>query len=169
MNKKRTHIPNKVSRQIKVEAGHQCAVWRCKRTSHLDRHHIDGNPSNHDQNNLILLCKHHHALADSGEITRLELKEYKAKLEEMLIPRIRQHPDEKPQIKQLDLNYPADSGLQAKYNKEGYELRWSSEDKLARRIDLDGWEYAYQEFSDGKKSILKGPKGELSLIVKKIQ
>ncbi len=169
MKKQRTHIPNEVSRQIKVEAGHQCGIWRCQITSHLERHHIDENPSNNDPDNLILLCRQHHAMATAGEITKLEQKEYKRKLKEMLIPRIKLYPDEKPILKQVDLNYPFDSGLQTKYEREEYELRWSSEDKLARRIDLDGWEYAFQDLPDGKRAILKGPNGELTLIAKKKQ
>ena len=44
--KKRTAIPADASRLTKVEAGHQCAIWRCGEILNLERHHIDFNPSN---------------------------------------------------------------------------------------------------------------------------
>lgn len=165
--KRRTKIPAPVSRQIKVEAGHQCGVWRCQQTAYLHQHHIDGNPANHDAENIILLCRQHHALADDGEISRLELIEYKNKLKQMLTPQIEPESGAIPEVKHVDLNYPADSGLQARYEQDGYKLRWSSDSKLARRLDLDGWQYAYQKIPNGKCFILKDPMGELTLIAKK--
>lgn len=94
--KNRTAVPAAVSRVTKVEAAHQCAVWRCRQVSHLEQHHIDGNPSNHDPDNLILLCRQHHAMADRGEITKLELVEYKRRLQQAALV------TERPNIEEME-------------------------------------------------------------------
>jgi hypothetical protein len=42
--------------------------------------------------------------------------------------------------KWVDFRYAADSGLQAELQAAGYEIGWCDERKLARRLDLDGYE-----------------------------
>ena len=42
--------------------------------------------------------------------------------------------------KWVDLRYPTDSGLQQRLESSGYQVRWSLDSKLSRRIDLEGWE-----------------------------
>ena len=57
-------------------------------------------------------------------------------------------------VKWVDLNYPHDSGLQASLEAEGYVVRWSSDSRLARRLDIEGWSLATQE-ADGQRVVLK--------------
>jgi hypothetical protein len=42
----------------------------------------------------------------------------------------------------VDMNYPRDSGLQAKLESAGFEVRWCMEDQLSRRVDIEGWSQA---------------------------
>ncbi|MFW2513306.1 HNH endonuclease [Demequina sp. SO4-13] len=80
--KKRKSIPRAVQRQVKVEAGHRCAVPTCRATSGLEIHHIReharGGPD--EFQNLILLCAVCHARVTRGEIDRTSVKAYKANL-----------------------------------------------------------------------------------------
>lgn len=84
MNKERKHIPKEIEREIKVEAGHKCAVWNCYEKYGLEKHHIDGNPSNNDKDNIIYLCATHHKMADDGVISQEECHMYKKLLQDML-------------------------------------------------------------------------------------
>lgn len=42
--------------------------------------------------------------------------------------------------KWVDFRYPADSGLQGDLEARGYRVAWCLESRLARKIDLEGWE-----------------------------
>jgi len=75
-----TDIPADIKRRIKVEAGLRCSVWRCGGTSGLEFHHIDGDPSNHDPANILLLCAVCHDRATKGEIDRKACKMIKRDL-----------------------------------------------------------------------------------------
>ena len=59
------------------------------------------------------------------------------------------------ETKWVDLNYPSDIGLQQQLESEGYRVRWCTDDNLARRLDIEGWELVLQELEDGRKAILK--------------
>jgi hypothetical protein len=56
--------------------------------------------------------------------------------------------------KVVDANYPHDSGLQAELERQGYEVRWCPDIKLARRLDIDGWVLVTRNTSTGKKIVL---------------
>jgi hypothetical protein len=58
-------------------------------------------------------------------------------------------------VRWVDISYAADSGLQAKLEAEGYELRWAREDKVARRVDLEGWEPVVTQSSEGSPVTLQ--------------
>ena len=79
--KVRTPRPAENERLVKVQAGYRCSVWGCGGTSGLTFHHIDGNPSNHDPGNLLLLCAVCHARATCGEIDRKACRMMKRDLE----------------------------------------------------------------------------------------
>jgi len=82
-----TDIPADIKRRIKVEAGFRCSVWRCGGTSGLESHHIDGDPSNHDPANLLLLCAVCHDRATKGEIDRKACEMIKRDLVMRHLPR----------------------------------------------------------------------------------
>jgi len=73
-NKVRTNVPAEIERQIKVEAGFLCSVPRCANTHGLEIHHIDEDPSNHDPDNLLLVCGVCHSRITNGEIDRKACK-----------------------------------------------------------------------------------------------
>lgn len=59
MGKNRTKIPAKTAAQIEVASDRTCCVCRDpNKAYHL--HHIDGDPTNHNPNNIVLLCLQHH-------------------------------------------------------------------------------------------------------------
>lgn len=72
-------------------------------------------------------------------------------------------------VKFVDLNYPRDSGLQARLEGDRYEVRWSTDDRLARRLDLEGWTLAAEQDANGNEVVLKlrGEPSNQTLIKKK--
>lgn len=78
----RPKIPESIRRQVLVEAGHACAIWRCAVTSGVEVHHIIPwrESKEHNALDLIALCPNHHRMADAGEIDRQALRQYKLNL-----------------------------------------------------------------------------------------
>lgn len=70
--KVRVQIPNDIENAVYDRAGDKCQIGG--EHGNLKIHHIDGNPSNNNLNNLILLCGNHHDEADKGVIPKLRLK-----------------------------------------------------------------------------------------------
>ncbi len=73
-----------------------------------------------------------------------------------------------PSVKYVDTEYPLRSGLQADLESQGYRIRWSREEKLARRFG-DGWDAVVEVAEDGSELFLKvrDPSGDLTLVMKK--
>lgn len=72
MTKKRTTIPAHIERAVMVKSRTACCI--CFRRGH-QIHHIDGDPSNNDLDNLILLCFDHHEQASSKQTLAKNLKQ----------------------------------------------------------------------------------------------
>jgi hypothetical protein len=81
MMQRRPSIPAEIVRLVLVEAGHRCAIHTCRHPA-VDIHHIDpwSQVRRHSYENLIALCPNCHRRADRGEIDRLSLRMYKARL-----------------------------------------------------------------------------------------
>lgn len=62
---------------------------------------------------------------------------------------------DEPSVKWVDFEYPRNSGLIAELEEQGYKIRWCSDDKLARRIDIEGWSVVKQGSQSEKKSVFK--------------
>jgi hypothetical protein len=77
----RPAVPNELRRRILVEAGHRCAIHTCQHPD-VDIHHIVPweQCQKHEYDNLIALCPNCHRRADAGDIDRLSLKLYKARV-----------------------------------------------------------------------------------------
>jgi hypothetical protein len=60
--------------------------------------------------------------------------------------------------KWVDINYPFQSGIQAKIEVKGYEVKWCSDPTLSRKIDLEDWEIVVEPDARGvlTKFRLKG-------------
>ena len=80
MPKERIAIPKKTQRKLLVECGHKCSVHLCDEKTALEFHHINGNPSDNRESNLIVLCANHHTLAENDKIDRKALADYKKRL-----------------------------------------------------------------------------------------
>ncbi|MFI6425899.1 HNH endonuclease [Promicromonospora sp. NPDC050880] len=82
MSSARPTIPASVKRQVRVEAGHRCAIPTCRQTSGLEFHHIKAwaNGGQDTFDNLILLCAVCHNRVTAGEIDKLAVQAYKANL-----------------------------------------------------------------------------------------
>ena len=76
-----------------------------------------------------------------------------------------------PQVveKWVDFKYPSDSGLQAKLEATGYRVAWCLDNKLARKIELDGWEVVIEPDQNGvpTKFRLKDRPADQTLIKKR--
>ncbi len=57
-------------------------------------------------------------------------------------------------VKWVDLSYPHDSRLQAALEADGYIVRWSTDSRLARRLDIEGWSLVTEE-AHGQRVVLK--------------
>lgn len=71
----RPHIPNAIQQQVRIEARFACVI--CKNEAITEIAHIDDDRTNNDPSNLVLLCRNHHGLYDSGKIKRTEIKKLK--------------------------------------------------------------------------------------------
>lgn len=58
-------------------------------------------------------------------------------------------PQPKTIEKNVDIAYPADTGLQQHLQAEGYRVSWVLESRLARLVDLEGWERVTMQERDG--------------------
>lgn len=77
----RPHIPEQLKRRVLLEAGHRCAIPPCRYPNVMIHHIIPwAQCKEHKYENLIALCPNCHARADRGEIDRISLRTYKAKL-----------------------------------------------------------------------------------------
>lgn len=69
--KDRQHIPIEITRSLLIECGYKCSVPQCStQWPTLQQHHIDGNPSNNEIGNILMLCPTHHQMVTSGHIDR---------------------------------------------------------------------------------------------------
>lgn len=77
----RPAVPRQLARDLLVEAGHRCAVPTCRATT-LELAHITpwAKTRAHDFDNMIALCPNCHTRFDRGEIDRLSMLQYKARL-----------------------------------------------------------------------------------------
>jgi len=76
-SKIRVPIPKAKERKLLVESGHKCSVPLCNENYSLSFHHINGDPSDNREFNIIVLCRNHHDMADRGRIDRKECASYK--------------------------------------------------------------------------------------------
>jgi hypothetical protein len=79
----RRHIPENIRRQLMIEAGFSCCIPSCKHETGLDLHHIDGDNSNNQAENLIVLCAVHHRLATEGKIDAAACRMVKSMLRQL--------------------------------------------------------------------------------------
>jgi hypothetical protein len=72
----RTPIPEETREYVFKRAHYRCQYdqGRCGKTENLDIHHINRDRTNHNINNLILLCPEHHDKADNGNYRIVQLK-----------------------------------------------------------------------------------------------
>ena len=65
----RPNVPAELKRRILCEAGHRCAIHKCREIIEVDIHHIVpwSQCKEHRYENLIALCPNCHTLADRGD------------------------------------------------------------------------------------------------------
>ncbi|MFD9687282.1 HNH endonuclease signature motif containing protein [Kitasatospora sp. NPDC059088] len=77
----RPAIPRELDRQVRVEAGHCCAIQRCKWPIIEIAHIVPWSKvKRHDFDNLIALCPNCHTRYDRGEIDQTAVRQYKENL-----------------------------------------------------------------------------------------
>lgn len=78
---RRPAIPQPLERQVKMEAGHRCAIPTCRQTPVELAHILPWKDvKEHTFENLIALCPTCHTRYDRGEIDRKSMQQYKANL-----------------------------------------------------------------------------------------
>src|SRR6059058_1324297 len=79
--KDRPALPSALERQVRLEAGHRCAIPTCQQTPVEIAHIVPWTQvMKHTFDNLIALCPTCHTRYDSGGIDRKAMKQYKANL-----------------------------------------------------------------------------------------
>ena len=76
----RPHIPNSIRQEVRIEARFACVV--CKNEAVTELAHINGDRTNNNSDNLVVLCPNHHRAYDNGKITRTEIRRLKEKARE---------------------------------------------------------------------------------------
>jgi hypothetical protein len=119
----RPTLPMALQRQVKVEAGHRCAIPTCRshpiELAHIDPRKPDG--SNDVFENLIALCPNCHTRYDRGEIDRPAMRQYKANLSVLnhrygdLERRVLQAAANRPQLRHSALKFPGGFGVLLQY------------------------------------------------------
>jgi len=64
-----------------IEAGYRCSIPRCTVDSALEFHHIDGDTTNNDASNLLVVCSNHHTACTRGQIDRKACRDIKQYVE----------------------------------------------------------------------------------------
>ncbi|MFF3006713.1 HNH endonuclease [Kitasatospora sp. NPDC057940] len=77
----RPAIPRELDRRVRVEAGHCCAIQRCKWPIIEIAHIVPWSKvKRHEFDNLIALCPNCHTRYDRGEIDQTAMRQYKENL-----------------------------------------------------------------------------------------
>ena len=73
--------------------------------------------------------------------------------------------------KLVSLNYPTESGIQQRLERQGYTLTWSRESRLQDRIDLSGHEIVIEADKDGRlfRFRCRNPGDDMILVKKRAQ
>ncbi len=90
MSKKRAAIPRPVQRKLMLECGYACSVPRCGATHGLEFHHINADPGDNREENLLVLCANHHSMvgAPNTKLDRKACELLKKTIAELQIPRV---------------------------------------------------------------------------------
>jgi hypothetical protein len=67
----------------------------------------------------------------------------------------------------VDFRYPSDSGLQDRLIAQGYKVSWALESRLARLIDLEGWEIVHERTPTGLARFRAKDRHDDQVLVKK--
>ena len=86
--KTRPAIPREVQRKLLLECGYECSIPRCSITQALEFHHINGDSSDSREENLLVLCAVHHAMAGGAKpkIDRKACEQLKKTIVQLSIP-----------------------------------------------------------------------------------
>lgn len=91
--KNRKSIPKEIRRKLLVFSRHECCICN-NRIGRNEIHHINGDPSDNREDNLIPLCPNCHTQADNGIFEKKELLLYKeAKFKDVGIKNLIETPD----------------------------------------------------------------------------
>ncbi|MBK8088889.1 MAG: HNH endonuclease [Chitinophagaceae bacterium] len=71
--KKRITIPNKTKALLQQEIDSKCPVCDSLDVDHFELHHMDENPENNEQANLLMLCPICHSRITKGDISPQEV------------------------------------------------------------------------------------------------
>jgi len=73
MSKQRKDIPRMTQKRIYQEADSRCAFCREEEVTSLTIHHIDSNPGNYHEENLILVCSNCHGKITHGILSQADV------------------------------------------------------------------------------------------------
>lgn len=108
MKKKRTEVPVDTAAQLQLLSNRTCCVCRCPKKT-IQIHHIDENPSNHNIENLALLCLecHNETQIRGGFGRKLDAELVKcfrnAWHEDMARKQLQPHPEVKASLRNASL------------------------------------------------------------------
>jgi hypothetical protein len=67
----------------------------------------------------------------------------------------------------VDFRYPTDTGLQQRLETAGYKISWVNESRLARLVEIDGWEIVIEQTPTGLARFRAKDRHDDQVLVKK--
>lgn len=161
----RQNVPDKTAIEVLAANHHTCCICR-ERRKHVQLHHIDGDPSNNDPENLAVVCLDDHSRVTGDEglgrrFTSGEVAKYKRQWEKICAEETARNEEEDEDEDETEEDEPLTTCFQSRRIKAeescAYTFDMEEGQQLVASISADGYVDVsictprdYQRWLDGK-------------------